>query len=145
MRKYRRLADVPAPWLLGGLYGAACAGTIVYWAAFAAGSVRTDESASYLDFERSFQLAEGYLAAMSGAAAVACWRRDPRALPLGLMASSASIYLGCMDLLYNLRHGKYRELTGPMAVESAINAYSLVLSPLAAWALWRRRDELAVA
>jgi hypothetical protein len=129
--------------LLAGLYGASCAGTIAYWTAFIAGPVRTDESDSYLDFERSFQLADGYLAAMSGAAAAACWRRDPRALPLGLMASSAAIYLGCMDVLYNVRHRKYRRLDGAMAVEIAINAYALVVSPIAARTLWSQRDELA--
>jgi hypothetical protein len=139
----RRIAGARPLRPLGGLYGAACAGTIAYWAAFAAGSVRTDDSAAYLDFERSFQLADGYLAATSGAAALACWRGDPRALPLGLMASSASIYLGCMDVLYNVRHGKYRRLDGAMAVEIAINAYSLVVSPVAASTLWSQRDALA--
>jgi hypothetical protein len=122
--------------LLAAVYGAGAAGTVAYWAAFAAGPARTGESEEYLDFERSFQLADAYMAALSGAAAVACWRHDPRALPLGLMASSATIYLGCMDVLYNLRHGKYRRLTGAMAVEVAINAYSLGLGPLSAWRLW---------
>jgi hypothetical protein len=58
------------------------------------------------------------------------------------MASSASIYLGCMDVLHNVRHAKYRHVTPAMAVEIAINAYSLVVSPLAAWTLWRQRDKL---
>jgi hypothetical protein len=128
---------------LARLYGAVAAGTVAYWAAFAAGPARTDESEAYADFERSFQLADAYLAAMSAAAALACRRRDARALPLGLMASSASIYLGCMDLLYNLRHGKYRHLSAAMAVEIAINAYSLGLSPAAAYMLWRQRDKLS--
>jgi hypothetical protein len=141
--KRGRRADPRPLGLLAGLYGASCAGTIAYWVAFVAGPVRTEETESYLDFERSFQLADGYLAAMSGAAAVACWRRDARALPLGLMASSAAIYLGCMDVLYNARHGKYRQLSGAMAVEIAINAYSLVVSPVAASTLWSQRDALA--
>jgi hypothetical protein len=142
MSKHRRLPDVDALRLLAALHGAVCAGTVAYWAGFMAGSVRTEESASYLDFERSFQLADTYLATASAAAALACWRRDQRALPLGLMASSASIYLGCMDVLYNVRHAKYRQVTPAMAVEIAINAYSLVVSPLAAWTLWRQRDKL---
>jgi hypothetical protein len=59
------------------------------------------------------------------------------------MASSAAIYLGCMDVLYNVRHRKYRRLDGAMAVEIAINAYALVVSPIAARTLWSQRDELA--
>lgn len=142
MSKHRRLPDVDALRLMAVLHGAACVGTAAYWAGFSAGPARTDESASYLDFERSFQLADAYLAVASAAAALACWRRDQEALPLGLMASSASIYLGCMDVLYNVRHGKYRHVTPAMAAEIAINAYSLVISPLAAWTLWRQRDKL---
>jgi hypothetical protein len=142
MSRHPRLPDVDPLRLLAGLHGAVCAGTVAYWAGFMAGSVRTEESASYLDFERSFRLADAYLATASAAAALACWRRDQRALPLGLMASSASIYLGCMDAFYNVRHAKYRHLTPAMAVEIAINAYSLVVSPLAAWTLWRQRDKL---
>jgi hypothetical protein len=54
MSKHRRLPDVDPLRLLAGLHGAVCAGTVAYWAGFMAGSARTEESASYLDFERSF-------------------------------------------------------------------------------------------
>jgi hypothetical protein len=47
-----------------------------------------------------------------------------------------------MDVLYNVRHAKYRHLTPAMAVEIAINGFSLVVSPLAAWVLWRHRENL---
>jgi hypothetical protein len=127
---------------LAGLYGAGAVGTTAYWAAFLAGPARTEDSEAYLDFERAFLLADAYLAGVSGAAAVACWRRDPRALPLGLMASSAAIYLGCMDALYNLQHGKYRQMSASMAVEALINAASLGLGATGARALWRRRHAL---
>jgi hypothetical protein len=127
--------------LLSAIYGVGTVGNIAYWIGFAAGPARTDDSEEYLDFERSFPLADAYLAAMSGAASVACWRGDPRALPLGLMASSASIYLGCLDVLYNLRHGKYRDLDGAMGAEAVINATSLGLGAFSAWALWRWHDE----
>jgi len=127
--------------LLSAIYGVGTAANVAYWIGFAAGPARTDDSQGYLDFERSFPLADAYLAAMSGAASIACWRGDPRALPLGLMASSASIYLGCLDVLYNLRHGKYRNLDGAMGAETAINAASLSLGAFSAWALWRWRGQ----
>jgi hypothetical protein len=128
--------------LLSAIYGIGTASNIAYWVAFAAGPARTDESEEYIDFERSFPLADAYLAAMSGTASIACWRGDRRALPVGLMASSASIYLGCLDVLYNLRHGKYRDLDAAMGAEVAINAASLGLGAFTAWALWRWRGEL---
>jgi hypothetical protein len=128
--------------LLSAIYGVGTAGNVAYWVGFAAGPARTDDSEGYLDFERSFPLADAYLAVMSGAASIACWRGDSRALPVGLMASSASIYLGCLDVLYNLRHGKYRDFDAAMGVEAAINATSLGLGAFTAWALWRWRGEL---
>jgi hypothetical protein len=131
--------------LLSAIYGVGAAGNVAYWIGFAAGPARTDDSEEYLDFERSFPLADAYLAAISGTASVACWRADPRALPLGLMASSASIYLGCLDVLYNLRHGKYRNPGGAMGAEVVINATSLGLGAFSAWALWRSRGELLPA
>ena len=79
---------------------------------------------------------------MTGGASIACWRGDSRALPVGLMASSASIYLGCLDVLYNLRHGKYRDLDAAMGAEAVINATSLGLGAFTAWALLRWRGEL---
>jgi hypothetical protein len=127
--------------LLSAIYGFGTVANVAYWVGFAAGPTRTGESEEYLDFELSFPLADAYLAAMSGAASIACWRGDPRAVPVGLMASSASIYLGCLDVLYNLRHGKYRDLDAAMGVETAINAVSLGLGGFTAWALWRLRDE----
>lgn len=127
---------------LAVLYGVGAVGTGAYWAAFFAGPAKTDESEGYLDFEHSFLLADAYLAAMSGAAAVACWRRQPRALALGLMASSASIYLGCMDTFYNLRHGKYGRLNAAMGLEALINATTLGFGALSARELWRRRQAL---
>jgi hypothetical protein len=57
------------------------------------------------------------------------------------VASSASIYLGCLDVLYNPRHGKYSDLDGAMGAEAVINATSLGLGMFSAWAPWRSRGE----
>jgi hypothetical protein len=81
--------------------------------------------------------ADTYVAGMSAAAAVACWRRKPAGLPFGLMASSGYIFLGLMDTLYNVQHGKYRRIRGPMALEAWINISTVVGGVVGARELWR--------
>jgi hypothetical protein len=143
MRSLRsRRADRRALRRVAAIYATGALGNAAYWAGFLAGPARTEESEGYLDFERSFPLADAYLAAMSGGAALACWRGEERGLLLGLMASSASIYLGCMDVLYNVRHGKYRHPGGAMGVEVVINATTLGLGAFTARELWARRASL---
>ncbi len=127
--------------LLSAIYAFGTVANVAYWVAFAAGPARTGESEEYLDFERSFPLADAYLAALSGTATIACWRGDRRALPVGLMASSASIYLGCLDVLYNLRHDKYSNLDAAMGAEVGINVASLGLGAFSARALWQWRGD----
>lgn len=128
---------------VAGLYALTAAGTAAYWAAFAAGPARTESAPAYLDFERSFPLADAYLAGMSAVAATRCWRGDERAVPVGLMASSASIVVGLLDVLYNARHGKYRAMDGAMATEAAINASMVLGGVLVARRLWGARDRFA--
>jgi hypothetical protein len=117
--------------------------TVAYWVEyFTSGKVRSSADPAYVAFENAFPLADGYMAACFVLAARMLRRRRASAVAWGIAAGSAMVFLGAMDTLYNLEHGKYRERTPEMAVEAAINGAALVLGPLTMWRLWQARTRL---
>lgn len=100
------------------------------------------ETPSYYVFENAFPAADGWLTVACGLGAVALWKRRPVALFWLLAGGSASVYLGLMDVLFDLENGVYGAAgVGPGAVvtELAINVYALGVG---AWAMrfgWRNR------
>ncbi len=65
------------------------------------------------------------------------------AVPVGIAAGSAMVFLGCMDTLFNLEHAKYADGTPEMAIETAIDVICLTFGPFTMMRLWRIRDRLA--
>lgn len=121
----------------------AALGTLAYWLDFfTSGTVQVRSDEVYLAFERAFPLADAWMAACAAIGAVGLWRHRPWGLLFGLLAASAQVFLGCMDLLFNLNEGNYAVASGPMAVEVLISAYLLVGAPLLIAYLWRRREML---
>jgi hypothetical protein len=63
-----------------------------------------------------------------------------------LLAGSASIFLGLMDVLYDCLNGICGRLSSPagtdVAVEIAINVLTLTLGPIIIWYVWSRRQAL---
>lgn len=117
--------------------------TIGYWVEFfTTKKVRTSDDQGYVDFERAFVLADGYMAAAYLAAARCLSNERSEAVPLGIAAGSAMTFLGGMDLLYNLQHHKFADRTPEMAVEKVIVATSLVFGPLTMIRMWRARLRL---
>ena len=118
-------------------------GTISYWVAyFAAGAVQTASDPVYVGFENAFPAADGYMAACWLAAAALLWRGRTAAVAVGIAAGSAMVFLGLMDTLFNLEHGKYAGMTGEMTVETVINVVCLIFGPFTMIRLWRIRDRL---
>ena len=119
------------------------AGTLAYWVSyFTTGSVQTSEDPTYLAFENAFPLADGYMVACYVAAALFMWRGSVRAVPVGIAAGSAMVFLGLMDTLWNLEHGKYAHMTAEMAIETIINVVCLTFGPFTMLRLWRARWRL---
>ena len=116
-------------------------GTIAYWVAyFAAGAVQTASDPVYVGFENAFPAADGYMAACWVVTAVLLLRGRLAAVPFGIAAGSAMVFLGLMDTLFNLEHGKYATMTGEMAVETAINVGCLTFGPVTMIRLWNARE-----
>ncbi|HSL25518.1 MAG TPA: hypothetical protein VLA54_04485 [Acidimicrobiia bacterium] len=119
--------------------------TIGYWVEyFTSGRVKSATDPAYVAFENAFPLADGYMAVCFLAAARSLRRQRASAVGWGIAAGSAFVFLGAMDTLYNLQHGKYRERTPEMALEKAINVVSLTFGPLTMWRVWRARSRLQV-
>jgi hypothetical protein len=120
--------------------------TAAYWIVFfTGGEVQASESECYLVFERAFPLADLWLAATCVAAAEALRRGRESAVLWGIAAGSAAVYLGCMDVLYNLENGMYARWSPPMAGELAINLYCLSFGPFLLAYFWRNRRRAAEA
>jgi hypothetical protein len=100
---------------------------------------------AYYAFENSFPAADGWLAVACAATAWTLHRRRPAALLWLLVGGSSAIYLGLIDVLFDLENGIYlapKGDWGAVATEVAINAFALGVG---AWALvfgWSNRKEL---
>ena len=101
-------------------------------------------SDSYYAFENSFPAADLWMAASGFAAIVALVRRRASALLWLIAAGATSIYLGLLDVLFDLENGIYRSAdTAGVTVEIAINVLTLAFGTgVLIWA-WRARRELA--
>lgn len=120
-------------------------GVIAYWVEFyTSGMVRTSDDPSYLDFESAFVLADAYMAACYLVGAGLLFWQHPAAIPFGIAAGSAMIFLGAMDALYNLQHDKFRNMSPEMAVETGIILWSFTMGPTTIFRLWQARHRLDV-
>ena len=119
------------------------AGTFAYWIAFFSSDlVRATAEPCYLVFERAFPMADAWAATASIFAALGLLRRRPEAVLFGIAAGSAFVFLGLMDVLYNLEHGMYALHTAEMAYETLINVVCLTLGPATMLCVWRWRPWL---
>jgi hypothetical protein len=119
------------------------AGTFAYWLAFfTSGIVQATSEPCYLVFERTFPAADAWTAVAAILAGVALLRRRPPAVLFGIAAGSGFVFLGLMDVLYNLEHGMYAVRTPEMAYEALINVVCLTLGPATMRYVWRYRDTL---
>jgi len=93
----------------------------------------------YVNFEQAFPLADGWLvlAALLGVIGL-CKKREWGILFM-LLAGSAAIFLGLMDLLYDLEHAMFTPLTAEAGTELAIVILLLVLGPVVILLAWRNR------
>ncbi len=120
---------------------AAAALIVAYWTVWFGGGrnlLASSHAASYYTFENAFPAADGWLAL-----------NRPWALLWGLLAGGAGVYLGCMDVLFDLENGIYLAPKGgdPSAViiEASINVLTFLLSAVVITYLWRRRRDLLAA
>src|SRR5262249_38223810 len=119
------------------------AGTLAYWLAyFLAGAVQTADDAVYTGFENAFPLADGYMTVADVPAALFLLLGRRLTAGVGIAAGSAMVFLGAMDALFNLEHGKYADMTPEMAIETVINVVCFAFGAITMARLWRIRSRL---
>lgn len=114
--------------VLGVLLVVSGVGTVLYWLDFfLRGTVQVVEEDWYLRFERAFPVADAWMATCSLVAAVGLFADRGYGTVFGLLAGSALIFLGLMDLTFSLQNGLFRLLprSGQMWAETVIIVWSL--------------------
>jgi hypothetical protein len=139
-------ASRPAGWRLAiALQLLAVVATALYWIIWFVNRawLANQDTPAYYAFENAFPLADAWMALASLAGAIALLRRHATALLFMLLAGSASIYLGLLDVLYNLENGVYAGATGAsLAVEVVINLASFAIPIYIIAFAWRARHVL---
>jgi hypothetical protein len=127
--------------LVGLVIGAAL--DIAYWALWftARDVVASETTEAYYDFENAFPIADLWLLVLIVGGFVAVLRRRQSALFWLLVGGGAGVYLGCLDLLYDVEHSIFTSGAGGV-IEAGIVTATFVLSiSLLRWS-WRRRHTL---
>src|SRR4051812_9596702 len=101
-------------------------------------------SDSYYAFENSFPAADAWMVGWGVPAIVALVRRRASSLLWIIAAGATSIYLGLLDVLFDLENGIYRSAdTGGVCVEIAINVLTLAFGTVVMVWAWRARGDLS--
>jgi hypothetical protein len=86
-------------------------------------------------------LADGWLALAALLGVIGLWHIRDWGFLFMLLAGGAAIFLGCMDLIYDLEHSMFVPLTPEAGTELAIVIAELALGPLVIVLAWRHRRE----
>jgi hypothetical protein len=103
--------------------------------------IASEHTQAYYAFENAFPLADLWLGLACVVALVTLVRRRPLALLWLVATGAAGLYLGSMDLLYDLEHGIFGKGWGG-AFEGVIVAITWIFSITALRFAWTRRVEL---
>jgi len=121
--------------------------TLAYWVVWFGVDreiLASAHTASYYAFENSFPLADAWMAFVGLAAAVALFRRRASALLWSLAAGTTSVYLGLLDVLFDLENGIYRAVdSSGVIVEVVINVLTLAMGVVVLIWAWQKRRELS--
>jgi hypothetical protein len=104
----------------------------------------SSHAGSYYTFENAFPLADGWLVLTLLLGVVGLARRRPFGLLATLLAGGAGVYLGCMDVLFDLENHIYvvpqsGDASGPF-IEITINVLTFMLAILIITWVWRHRS-----
>ncbi|MBV8683589.1 MAG: hypothetical protein JO111_11985 [Caulobacteraceae bacterium] len=123
-----------------------------YWVAFYLSDVTkpnvtaidpTDPAAFlrvYMGFESAFPLADGFVAVSASLAIFYLAAKDAKAVLFGLVASGALMFLGLIDIYFNVLNGLYRPsrlwMDFGLQMEAAINVTCVLLSVVSVIRFW---------
>jgi hypothetical protein len=126
--------------------------TVSYWVIWFAGGrdlLASAHTPEYFAFENAFPAADGWLALCALISGIQLLRGSSSAIYWLFLTAGCGLYLGLMDVLFDLENGIYLLPTGgdPVAVgiEIAINVLTFTLVFVSLWWAWRNRGWAAHA
>ncbi len=132
--------------LVVGLMVFAAVITVAYWVIWFGvdrNMLASSQAPAYFTFENAFPAADAWLALTLVVGALGLARRRLWGLFSTLLAGGAGVYLGCMDVLFDLENGIYQVPRGadpsPVIIEIIINVLTFALSIGILAYLWRNR------
>jgi hypothetical protein len=140
------VSSVPGSRFILGVLIFGIVATTAYWVVWFGidreilASAHTSE---YYAFENAFPVADGWMVVTGIVAAIALVRRWLSAALWCFAAGTCSVYLGLLDVLFDLQNGIYQAPDkGAVAVEIAINVLTVSMGAVVLAWVWRQRRAL---
>lgn len=125
--------------LMIAIAGLAYAGWVVYWTTDV--FVKVDDP-FWNRYEDTFVASDLLMGSAFLATGALLLKKRSLAVPFGIAAGGAMIFLGSLDVLFNVQSGHYRTLDPVTIFEIGINVLSLTFGLWTIVRLWRWRNDL---
>jgi hypothetical protein len=100
------------------------AGLILFWIGFfTIGFAPKNPPRGYMEYEHSFPLPDGLLAVLLIVAGILLLMNNPLGGKLSLIAAGALLFLGVLDISFNIQNGIYKLSTGDLISNAFINLW----------------------
>ncbi len=112
--------------------------TIVFWILFffVPGSVQSSDEKCYMVFQKSFVAADLWMSIAFFLSAYFLYRSESIGVLWGIVAGGTFVFLGLMDVLYNIENGMYKHINSGMFFEILINLTSLIFGSFTINYVW---------
>ncbi len=113
--------------------------TIVFWFLFlfVPGSVQSSDERCYMVFEKSFVAADLWMSIAFFLSAYFLYHADAAGVLWGIVAGGTFVFLGLMDVLYNIENGMYKKINSGMVFEILINLTSIIFGGFTIIYVWK--------
>lgn len=97
--------------------------------------------ATYIAFEQAFPLEDGYVAVAALIGVIGLWQMKTWGFLSMLLGSGGVLFLGLMDLLYDLEHQMFIPFNAGSIIELLIVIFFLLLGSIVTTLLWKHRKK----
>ncbi len=109
-------------------------GFILFWVVFfTVGLAPENAPHCYFAYEYAFPLPDACLSLLLLASGVFLLRQNPLGRSLSLVAAGALIFLGLLDISFNIQNGVYLASTWDLVLNAFINVWCVAFGLVIAW------------